>query len=52
MNLIKPDNRPTARERTKAIPTHGGIETQHIASRLSFPDKGKETGVIERKTLQ
>ena len=28
-----------------AIPTHGGIETQHIASRLSFPDKGKETGV-------
>ena len=29
----------------KAIPTHGGIGTQHPASRLSFPDKGKETGV-------
>ena len=35
-----------------AITTHGGIGTQHIASRFSFPDEGKETGVIERKTFQ
>ena len=33
VNLIKPDNRPTLRECTKAIPTHGGIETQPPASR-------------------
>ena len=35
-----------------AIPTHGGIEMQPLVSRLSFPDEGKETGVIERKTFQ
>ena len=46
------DNRTTSENVLMAIPTHGGIETQHIASRLSFPDEGKETGVVERKTLQ
>ena len=43
--LNKSDNRTTFENVLMAIPTHGGIETQDTASRLSFPDKGKETGV-------
>ena len=31
--LTKPDNRTTSENALMAIPTHGGIETQHPASR-------------------
>ena len=48
----KSDNRTALENALTAIPTHGGIETQDAASRLSFPDEGKETGVIRRKTPQ
>ena len=45
MNLQSPITAQCHENALKAIPTHGGIETQHPASRFSFPDKGKETGV-------
>ena len=50
--LTKPDNCTAFENVLTAIPTYGGIETQHSASCFSFPDEGKETGVIERKTFQ
>ena len=50
--LTKPDNCTAFENVLTAIPTYGGIETQHSASCFSFPDEGKETGVIERRTFQ
>ena len=50
--LTKPDNCTAFENVLTAIPTHGGTGTQHIASCFSFPDEGKETGVIERKTFR
>ena len=50
--LTKPDNCTAFENVLTAIPTHGGTGTQHSASCFSFPDEGKETGVIERKTFQ
>ena len=50
--LTKPDNCTAFENVLTAIPTHGGTGTQHSASCFSFPDEGKETGVIERKTFR
>ena len=50
--LTKPVNCTAFENVLTAIPTYGGTGTQHIASRFSFPDEGKETGVIERKAFQ
>ena len=47
----KSDNRTTSENARMAITTHGGTGTKHIASRLSFPDKGKETGVSRTQDL-
>ena len=51
MNLQSPITAQRCENALKAITTHGGTGTKHIASCLSFPDKGKETGVSRTQDL-